>query len=456
MTSKRQARLAALRDYFRISVSVTNLWELEEVQSPSGFFHFGPEIVCYGKSSGGTSSDFASASRFDALPHIKPNGAGTYVPFDFGAVIDNLRAERYLPHLTTGKEGFSRNHYVRKAYYGVRELLPVSVRRHFQKSYFKDWQKVPFPHWPVDFTADSLHKEFLKLVMKANRVSRLPFIWFWPEGAQACTILTHDVETAVGRDHSSTLMDIDSAYGFRASFQVVPEKRYEIPEAYWNEIRNRGFEFNVHDLSHDGYLFQSKDEFERRAKLINGYVRKYQAHGFRAGAMYRNVDWLPAFEFSYDMSVPNVAHLEPQRGGCCTVMPYFIGNILELPLTTAQDYSVFNILEQLSIDLWKQQISLILQHNGLITLLSHPDYLIDLKPRAIYEELLAHLRQVCDDHNVWHALPRDVDAWWRSRSQMTLVERNGSWQIEGHESDRARVAFAALDGDRLVYSLANS
>ena len=37
--------------------------------------------------------------------------------------------------------------------------------------------------------------------------------------------------------------------------------------------------------------------------------------------MYRNQDWYDVFEFSYDMSVPNVAHLDPMRGGCCTVMP---------------------------------------------------------------------------------------------------------------------------------------
>src|SRR3974390_2410058 len=295
MTVNRQLCAAALRDYFRVSLSETNLWELEGTQNSPGFFHFGPEIVCYGESSSGTSSDFASANHFDALQQTSLNGVGTYVPFDFGAVIDNLRAERYLSHLTTGQQRFSQNPYVRKAYYAVRRFLPVAVRRHFQQSYLRDWQKVAFPHWPVDFTVDSLHQEFLKLVMKANRVSSLPFIWFWPEGARACTIVTHDVETHFGRDFSSTLMDIDAAHGFRASFQVVPEKRYEIPEAYWNEICSRGFEFNVHDLNHDGHLFQSKDEFDRRAKLINGYVRKYQARGFRAGAMYRNMEWLSAF-----------------------------------------------------------------------------------------------------------------------------------------------------------------
>ena len=37
-------------------------------------------------------------------------------------------------------------------------------------------------------------------------------------------------------------------------------------------------------------------------------------------------------------------------------MPYFIGNILELPLTTIQDYSLFHILGDYSISLWQQQI----------------------------------------------------------------------------------------------------
>ena len=39
------------------------------------------------------------------------------------------------------------------------------------------------------------------------------------------------------------------------------------------------------------------------------------SRGFRSGAMYRRQDWFADLEFSYDMSIPNVAHLEPQRGG---------------------------------------------------------------------------------------------------------------------------------------------
>jgi hypothetical protein len=453
MTAYRSVSTKILRDFYGTSPATLDLRESHDPHVSSGFFRYGPELICYGKSSSGTSPDVQLAGRYDASNAVRVRDSITHLPFEFSSVIDNLRTERYTQQLATGRRGVTKHPVVRKVYYAGREFLPVRVRRHMQKAYFKDWQRIPFPNWPVDFTADLLHEEFLKVAMKAQGLSKIPFIWFWPEGATACAILTHDVETAVGRDFSSKLMDLDQVYGFRASFQVVPEKRYQVPRSYWNEIRSRGFEFNVHDLNHDSYLFSERSEFERRAKLINGYIRTYGARGFRAGAMYRNLNWYNSFEFSYDMSVPNVAHLEPQRGGCCTVMPFFVGKILELPLTTSQDYSIFNILEQYSIDLWKKQIALILKRNGLMTFLSHPDYLIDLKPRGVYDSLLAYLRKICDRNNVWHVLPGDVDRWWRARSQMRIVNTHGDWQVVGPESHRARVAYANLDGDRLVYTV---
>jgi len=289
--------------------------------------------------------------------------------------------------------------------------------------------------------------------MRAQGYERIPFIWFWPDGASACLILTHDVETAAGRDFTPSLMDIDVSHGFKASFQVVPEGRYEVPESYVTEIRSRGFEFNIHDLSHEGRLFEEKTKFLRHAKQINEYVKKYNARGFRAGAMYRNQDWFDAFEFSYDMSVPNVAHLEPQRGGCCTVMPYFVGKILEIPLTASQDYSMFHILNDYSIDLWKKQVDLIQQRNGLISFIAHPDYLINRRARKVYESLVAHLRQNCDRNGIWRTMPGEVDRWWRARREMKLVEDSRGWRVEGPESKRARIAYATLEGDQVVYTI---
>lgn len=171
--------------------------------------------------------------------------------------------------------------------------------------------------------------------------------------------------------------------------------------------------------------------------------------------MYRNLDWYEAYEFSYDMSVPNVAHLDPTRGGCCTVFPFFVGKILELPLTTSQDYTVFHILNDYSIGLWKKQLDLIRRKNGLMSFLAHPDYLICRQNRNVYQRLLDYLFEMVSHENIWHALPGEVDRWWRTRSQLKLIKRRGNWEIEGQGKERARIAYAVLDGNRLVYEMAS-
>jgi hypothetical protein len=420
-----------------------------------GFFRFGPTTTCYGQSTSGVSTSVESPALHDALKTARLKDFEVHLPFDPGQIVDNLRRERYVNH-TGAKQGRIVDHpAVRKAYYAVRDLLPVSIRRHLQKVYLGGWRKLQFPNWPVDFTVDNIHEEVLRLAMKAGGVRRVPFIWFWPQGAPSCLIMTHDVETAAGRDFTADLINLDHSYGIKASFQVIPEKRYEVPDEYVQHMRSRGFEFNVHDLNHDGQLYQERGLFLQRAQKINEYIKKFGAKGFRAGVMYRNLDWYDAYEFSYDMSMPNVAHLEPQRGGCCTVFPYFVGKILEIPLTTCQDYSLFQILNDYSIDLWKQQIALIRKRNGLISFIAHPDYLMNSQARRVYESLLGYLRQIVEHDKVWMALPGEVDQWWRARSQMKLVPAGDGWKIEGPDCDRARIAYATLDGDGIRYSVEN-
>jgi hypothetical protein len=443
-----------LFDYFRFPADAFRSASSDTGSGSDGFFRFGSQIVCYGQCMSGVAERMNGSDLPDASKDMSLIGSDIHLPFDAAQVVDNLRLERYAKKPALDKQRIVNHPLVRQAYYSVRELMPVSVRRHFQKAYFNDWKSLAFPNWPVDFTVDIFLEELLRLSMEVSGKPKVPFIWFWPKGAPSCLIMTHDVETSAGRDFASTLMDIDESFGFKSSFQSIPEKRYEIPKAYVEEIRGRGFEFNIQDINHDGHLFEERTEFLRRAKKINEYVQMYDARGFRAGAMYRNQDWYDAFEFSYDMSVPNVAHLEPQRGGCCTVMPFFIGKILELPLTTTQDYSILHVLDDHSTGLWKKQLALIRTRNGLMSFIAHPDYLIGRRGRLLYESLLDHLRQMTDREEIWAALPRDVDRWWRDRSQMRLIARGNDWEIEGPGKERARLAYAVLDGrGRLGYEV---
>ena len=424
-----------------------------ELSQDAGFFRFGNECLCHGRTTGGFRSTRPEAVLYDALADVKIDGRMVRLPFDPAMVIDNLRLERYLARSNGGGIRRAGKQAMRAAYYTTRPLLPVSTRKHLQQIYLRGWDRTPFPRWPVDFAVEDLIERLLLLGMKCQGVTEVPFIWFWPEGAPSCAIMTHDVEETAGRDFCAALMDLDDAAGIKAAFQLVPEVRYSLAKEFLEMFRRRGFEVNVHDLNHDGRLFQDKADFLRRAERINQYAKEFGTRGFRAGAMYRNQEWYGALDISYDMSVPNVAHLESQGGGCCTVMPYFIGNVLELPLTATQDYSLFHILGDYSIDLWKQQIELILQRHGLVSFIVHPDYVIEERAQQVFVDLLAHLSQLRAERRLWIALPSEVDHWWRSRREMRLIDDGGTWRIEGPDSQRARVAYAIVDGDRLSYQI---
>ncbi len=127
--------------------------------------------------------------------------------------------------------------------------------------------------------------------------------------------------------------------------------------------------------------------------------------------------------------------------------------MLALPLTTTQDHSLFHVLNDYSIDLWKRQIALITEKHGLVSFLVHPDYVITRRAKATYQALLGYLAQLRHDGALWMALPREVNQWWRQRSQMTVVWDGDTWRIEGEGSERARLAFGTLVEDRLAFTI---
>ena len=137
------------------------------------------------------------------------------------------------------------------------------------------------------------------------------------------------------------------------------------------------------------------------------------------------------------------------------MLPFFMDHVLELPLTMAQDYTVFQVLGDYSTGLWQEQIDRILGENGLVSFIAHPDYLIEPRAREVYTDLLRLLVGLRDERGVWTAPPSEIDLWWRNRREMTLVPDGESWRIKGPGSDRARVAYARLRDGRVVYELAS-
>jgi len=449
------AMISALLDRYRCPHDFLQFELTGRLSSDSGYFRFGHQAICYGRSATGYRTPHADALLYGAQHDSKTSGSTVLLPFNPTEVIDNLRLERYARRCKPSEWSW-RERTLRDAYYVFRPYMGVSLRKNLQRLHAGGWRQIAFPRWPVDTTVERLSEGLLLASMKATGVDRMPFVWFWPQGAKSCLVMTHDVEDQRGYNSCRELMDIDAAHGMRASFQLVPEGTYKVFEALLEEIRSRSCEVNIQDLNHDGYLFAERQEFLRRARKINRYRQAYAANGFRSAVMYRNFEWYDALDFSYDMSVPNAAHLDPQRGGCCTVFPYFVGDVLEIPLTTAQDYMLFHLLDDYSLNLWKTQVGAILKENGLISFLVHPDYVAEHRARQVYCELLRWVQDLITRKRLWCALPGELDKWWRSRSNMRVVRSRGEWQIEGPASERALLAFAKNAGDHIEYEIGST
>jgi hypothetical protein len=437
----------AISEYFGLPDGTSNLTAGPGDRGQQGFFLY-KGIPCFG-----TPGTMEAAPDIGSAPEIAGEGAASglpvRLPFDPGEVMANLRYERYIDNDLAREKGS----LIRNVYYVLRRLLPVAVRKHLQRYRLRDWTGIHHPSWPVDASIDDLCTVILKDLLEASGEQRWPFIWFWPDGLNGCLMITHDVESAKGRDFCGALRDIDLSYGFVSSFELIPEKRYEISTGFLETIRSSGFEICLHGLCHDGHLFREKEEFLRRAKRIGQYARDWGAVGFRSPVMYRNPDWLSALEIDYDMSWPSAGHLDPQRGGCCTVMPYFIGDIIELPLTMTQDYSLFHILRRHDMALWREQMKQVLSHNGLVSCIVHPDYVTETRELSAYKDLLDLFRRTQVDCRLWAALPREIARWWRERQAMRLVKDGKLWKIKGTGCERARIAWAEADGRKLRYTI---
>ena len=443
-----------LVEYFRCPEHVAVLGTGGPLPADAGYFRFG-DAIAYGRQSVGRPSLRPEKDLVDVSGAVTSANGEVVLPFDLSEVIGNLRHERY-PEAHSAIERLSTSRIPHAVYYFFRPNLSIGVRKHLQRLSWLGWRRIAFPRWPVDVTVESLMRSAVRSVLETSGVREFPFIWFWPDGAPGCVMMTHDIEGSSGASWVGELMNVDEEFGIKSAFQVIPDAPWSTDDdtrRLVGQLQGRGFEVNVHDLLHDGHLFRNRDVFLRRAADINARGRCFGSRGFRSGAMYRRQDWFASLEFSFDMSVPNVAHLEPQRGGCCTVMPFFIGHVLELPLTTSQDYTVFHVLGEYSTALWREQIDLILEQNGLISFIAHPDYLRESRARHVYTDLLRFLVQLRAERNVWFALPSQIDTWWRNRREMRLVADGESWRIEGPGSERARVAYARVEDGRVVWEV---
>lgn len=294
-------------------------------------------------------------------------------------------------------------------YYRIKPLIPrrlqLLVRRRVALCKRQSCKDV----WPIDRSA-----------------GKSPAEWHgWPGDKQFALVLTHDVDTQIGHDRCLRLMALELERGFYSSFNFVAEN-YKVSIDLRHQLVKAGFEIGLHGLRHNGDLFESKEEFERQSVLINEYLSKWGAVGFRSPCMYHNLEWMHGLNISYDASTFDTDPFEPQPDGLGTIFPLYITGAdnqkgyIELPYTLPQDFTLFILFREQNIDVWKQKLDWVVEHGGMVLLNTHPDYMNfdnnitahDEYPVKLYLELLDYIKHKYTGR-YWHALPRDMAEYWK-------------------------------------------
>jgi hypothetical protein len=359
-----------------------------------------------------------------------------FLPFDMGEVMANLWSERYR------EVGRSRTTAQAKAallrgYYLAKPAISRSTQLALRRLLTRMQGRATFPRWPVE---DSLHDLYgwLLAVLAELRGGPVPWLDMWPGRHTWALVLTHDVETDVGYRTIHLLRDPERAAGYRSSWNFVPE-RYAVEESVLQQLRQEGCEVGVHGLRHDGHDLGSRRLFEQRLPRIRGYADQWQAVGFRSPATQRVWEWMPELGFDYDCSYTDTDPYEPQPGGCCSYLPFFNRDQVELPITLPQDHTLFVILQHADGDLWIEKARHLRERGGMALVLAHPDYAHDPRLAGAWARLLDEFR---DDDTAWQALPREVADWWRRRASSAIRPDGTGWRVEGPAASDGTVRFA--------------
>jgi hypothetical protein len=319
--------------------------------------------------------------------------------------------------------------FLTRFYYHVKPFVPLSVRWALRRKRAVGIRERNTGTWPINDAA-----------------SATPTGWAgWPDGKRFAIVFTHDVESRVGLGKVRKLAELESTFGFRSSFNFIPQGGYEVPDELRAWLVERDFEVGVHDLYHDGKLYHSRSGFREKAEEINRHLREWGAVGFRSGFMLRQLDWLHDLDAEYDASTFDTDPFEPQPDGCRTIFPFFVpdrdrpagAGYVELPYTLPQDSTLYLLLGERSPEIWLRKLDWIVEHGGLALVNIHPDY-IDFDrgdfahfryPASLVADLLHHLESRYAGQ-FWNPLPKELASWFRSshnnREAGIAPSRNGN------------------------------
>ncbi len=301
-----------------------------------------------------------------------------------------------------------------RAYFRIKPFLPKGLRWALRRQQVSRIIRRNADTWPI----------------RRSAAEKPPGWSGWPEGKKFALVFTHDVESPEGLEKVRPLAELEMRHGLRSSFNFIPEGPYADPVELRHWLVENGFEVGVHDLNHDGQLYESRESFSRKAESINRYLRDWDAVGFRSGFMLHQLDWLHDLDISYDASTFDTDPFEPQPEGSDTIFPFLVKpedgtapGYVELSYTLPQDSTLFLHLGEKTPAIWKKKLAWIRRNGGLALVNIHPDYISfsgEKSPSFSYpvDVLKEFLEFVCSEHDgmFWNPLARDLASWYRERS----------------------------------------
>jgi peptidoglycan/xylan/chitin deacetylase (PgdA/CDA1 family) len=354
---------------------------------------------------------------------------------------DYYLRERYLGE----RAGFSRR---LGAYYAIKPLLPRAAQMAMRRLYARRQAGQEFPRWPIEpILVEHQRAELRRQIAEAGGEA-VSFLHHWPDAMRAAVVLTHDVEGPAGIEKIPQIREMERRHGFVSAWYFVAED-YPIPAGLFDGLKADGCEVGLHGIHHDGKLFTDRDAFESNLPAIHRYLKAWDVVGFRSPATHRNADWMPELGCLYDSSFSDSSPFEPQRGGCCSILPYFLDDLVELPMTLLMDHTLWEVLREDSPRTWIDKARWVIDNHGLVNLLVHPDYVTTPERARCYEEFLAFL---ASEDGLWHTLPRVVAGWWRERARLERGQDTAPVQVDG-EQLRPTTARARVVDDELRLEL---
>ena len=343
------------------------------------------------------------------------------------AAAERLLLEQYLPEIDRHPPSAMR------AYYCVKGLIPQALRHHLNSVAIRARKPLRFPSWPCESALVEFWRAWLKQGLEIQGAADAWHIGFWPEGAKCCIVLTHDVESRKGFDRMELIADLEEQHGFRSAWNL-PLAQYPIDWQRVARLRARGFEYGAHGLCHDGRLFRSHRDFAELAPLLERLAGEHDLRGFRSPSTLRDPRAIATMSFDFDSSFADTDPYEPQPGGTCSLFPFHLSRLIELPYTLPQDHTLIHLLHRNPLPVWTMKAKWIASIGGMILTLTHPDYCGDGVYLKAYAELLKQLAEI---NGAWRALPFEAAAWWQQRALLRLRIENGRPIISGPGATRA-------------------